>query len=135
MPCVSNSECCCAVLWCTEEAYRPIVREALKHILIFDVITIVTNYFSADQITTFAGIPEKSGYLDGPASTAQFSGPAGIAFDGLKDSVFVRDSNNHAIREIKAGVVTTVAGNGEEGFADGVGSNARFNYSRGIHIA
>ena len=41
---------------------------------------------------------------------------------------------NHAIRKVtKAGaVVSTLAGNGEAGFADGQGADARFNMPLGL---
>ncbi len=39
-----------------------------------------------------------------------------------------RASTTHAVRRVTmAGAVSTVAGNGEEGFADGAGAAARFN--------
>jgi hypothetical protein len=40
---------------------------------------------------------------------------------------YVSDSTSHAIRRIAGGFVTTLAGNGTQGTADGVGSNARFS--------
>jgi hypothetical protein len=44
------------------------------------------------------------------------------------DSLFVADSYNHSIRVIKISTqeVTTVAGDGTQGFLDGTGTSARF---------
>ena len=43
-------------------------------------------------------------------------------------NVYVADNDNHTIRKVTpAGVVTTLAGKANIGFADGVGSAARIN--------
>lgn len=76
--------------------------------------------------TTLAGSPTK-GFADGTGSAAQFNEPSGIAVadDG---TVYVTDTSNHRIRKItSSGVVTTIAGAGTAGFADGAGMSARFN--------
>jgi len=73
-----------------------------------------------------------AGSTDGPASSASFCYPGGLAL-GAGDSIYIADSNNHTIRLLRDGMVTTVAGTAEEsGFADGVGPAARFNYPSGI---
>ena len=70
-----------------------------------------------------------SGSADGSGSAAQFASIAGIAVDG-RGNVFVADSLNHTVRQISpTGVVTTIAGfAGQAGSADGIGSEARFDY-------
>jgi sugar lactone lactonase YvrE len=67
-----------------------------------------------------------AGFKDGSLKEARFNGPAGIAVtsDG---TVFVSDAGNHAIRMIKDGVVSTVAGSGEPGETNGPGKKAQFN--------
>jgi sugar lactone lactonase YvrE len=58
---------------------------------------------------------------------AQFNAPAGITVDA-SGQIYVSDSQNGAIRLLtQAGLVTTLAGNGTQGDADGVGSGARFS--------
>ena len=50
-------------------------------------------------------------------------------------SVLVSDRFNHSVRRVSAhGQVTTVAGNGQAGFADGVGDAARFRSPQGIQV-
>lgn len=84
-------------------------------------------------VTTFAGRPEIGGYSDGAAINAEFFVPRGISTDGT--NLYLVDTGNRIIRKIvlATGAVTTLAGKpGTPGFADGIGSTARFNYPEGI---
>jgi sugar lactone lactonase YvrE len=84
-------------------------------------------------VTTLAG-NIILGFTDGTGSAAQFYTPTGVALD-LQGNVYVADWGNHAIRKITpAGVVTTLAGNGTPGFADGTGGAARFNHPYGLTV-
>ncbi|HEX6100626.1 MAG TPA: NHL repeat-containing protein [Thermoanaerobaculia bacterium] len=80
-------------------------------------------------VSVFAGAQGTSGSADGPALSARFSFPRGLAFDP-NGNLFVADTNNHTIRKITpAGIVTTFAGvAGEFGFQNGTGAQARFYY-------
>jgi PKD repeat protein len=72
------------------------------------------------------------GFADGSALSAQFNLPTGIAPDTF-GNIYIADYSNHSIRKINAlGVVTTIAGNGTSGFADGQDTAARFNGPTGI---
>jgi len=64
----------------------------------------------AGAITTLAGNGTK-GYSDGPATSAEFDQPLGLAVDGA-GNLYIADYNNSVIRKLNAasGVVTTVAG-------------------------
>lgn len=91
------------------------------------------NYVSSEIITTFAG-SAPTGSADGIGSAAQFSQPAGVAVDS-NGNVYVADIDNDEIRKISsAGVVTTIAGGGTSGSADGTGSAARFNGPFGLAV-
>ncbi len=51
-------------------------------------------------------------------------------------SVYVADKGNNRIRKVtSAGVVTTLAGNGTAGWADGTGTNTMFNTPTGIALS
>jgi streptogramin lyase len=81
-------------------------------------------------VSTLAG--GTVGFADGNGSAAQFDGPAGVATDA-QGNIYVADVGNNSIRKITAaGTVTTFAGNGTAGFADGNGSAARFNGPQGV---
>jgi hypothetical protein len=82
-------------------------------------------------VSTLAGNGNR-GYVDGSAATAQFSDPFNVAVDG-NGNTYVADTGNNRIRKIASdGTVSTLAGNGTSGFADGSASNAQFNYPRSI---
>lgn len=77
-------------------------------------------------VTTLAGVAESWGDEDGPAATARFNGPVGLALDP-SGALLVADALNHAVRRITAdGVVSTLVGNSSEaGFVDGPAREAR----------
>ncbi|MDR1850253.1 MAG: SMP-30/gluconolactonase/LRE family protein, partial [Zoogloeaceae bacterium] len=87
-------------------------------------------------VTTLAGGNNegKRSFADGKGSKARFFWPSGIAVDAA-GNLYVADTDNQRIRKVTPdGVVTTLAGSGEKGFADGEGSAARFCRPRGIAI-
>ncbi len=105
----------------------------------------------AGVVSTVAG-NSVAGYHDGPAATAQFSSPAGIAMD-QSGNLFITEQDYNLIRMISTnGQVYTVAGsppldingnptNGYDyafhhigGYVDGTGTKARFNFPSGIAL-
>ena len=84
-------------------------------------------------VTTFAG-SSVAGYADGTGTAAQFNSPGAVAVDS-SDTVYVADAYNNRIRKITpAGVVTTLAGSGVQGFADGTGIAAQFYDPNGVAV-
>ncbi len=79
---------------------------------------------SAGVITTVAGTGESFGGFSGdggPAIQAALYYPSGVALDGA-GNLFIADTGNDRIRKVdSAGVITTVAGAGEFGFAEAGG--------------
>ena len=84
-------------------------------------------------VTTLAG-SGLEGSADGTGTAATFRYPYEVAPspDGL--ALYVADTNNHLIREIviATGAVTTLAGSGSQGFADGTGTAASFYHPTGV---
>lgn len=84
-------------------------------------------------VSTFAGTG-KAGNLDADRLSATFNSPTGICTDNT-GNFYVADFLNHTIRKIDGeGFVTTLAGSGRPGFADGFADEAQFNFPRGIAI-
>jgi sugar lactone lactonase YvrE len=87
----------------------------------------------AGVVTTVAG-DGTAGYRDGDALSAEFAQPLDVAVDA-EGNVYVADNTGHRIRRISVdGQVSTLAGDGVKGYADGSGTAARFNYPSGITI-
>lgn len=86
----------------------------------------------AGQVVTLAGSGVK-GNADGVVATAQFATPYAVAATNV-GGVYVADRGNHRIRFISGGKVSTFAGDGVAGFADGFTSSARFNNPSGLAI-
>lgn len=72
---------------------------------------------SNGTITTVAGTGVAGFSGDGgPAGTAQLSNPTALAVDAT-GNLYIADTDNHRIRKISGTTITTVAGNGEQGFS------------------
>ena len=87
---------------------------------------------SGATVSTFAG-----GALagtDGTGTAAGFNDPSSIAIDA-NGTMYVAENYGNTIRKItSAGVVTTFAGSGSEGSANGTGTAASFNRPRGVAV-
>ena len=93
---------------------------------------------AAGVITTVAGNGDLFGVsIDrgdgGPATAANLNLPADIAVDAA-GNLYIADTQNQRIRKVDAaGVMTTIAGNGEQGFSGdgGPATAARLNHPEG----
>jgi DNA-binding beta-propeller fold protein YncE len=89
-------------------------------------------------ITTAAGTGEKGFAGDGgPAGAALLNGPFDIAFDAA-GNLYFSDTFNNRLRRVDArtGVITTVAGNGDKGYAGdgGPATAAALNEPYGVVV-
>jgi serine/threonine protein kinase, bacterial len=88
----------------------------------------------AGVVSTLAGSGSQ-GSANGTGSAASFNSPCGVAV-AANGTVYVADTNNNLIRQITpAGVVSTLAGSGSTGSANGTGSAASFNVPFGVAVA
>ncbi len=87
-------------------------------------------------ITTVAGSggPGFSGD-NGPATSAQLYFPDGVAVDSA-GNLYIADFGNNRIRKVANGVITTVAGNGTQGFSgdNGPATSAELNFPTGVAV-
>ena len=89
------------------------------------------------EVTTIAGT-QSPGFEgdEGPANLAKLNAPNGVAVDN-QGNLYIADTLNSRVRKVTAnGVITTVAGNGNPGYA-GDGGNAKeaeLNDPRGIAL-
>ena len=85
------------------------------------------------NVSTVAG-NGMAGYVDGPAAQSQFNGPIGLAVSRGGD-IYVADTYNDVIRMITTdGQVTTIAGGGTPGYADGEQKVSLFDTPSGIIV-
>nr|MCS3813000.1 sugar lactone lactonase YvrE [Mucilaginibacter sp. X4EP1] len=87
----------------------------------------------AGVINVFAGTGSP-GALNGPAASATFYYPSGVAIDA-SGNLYIADEVNNLIRKITTnGTVSTLAGNGQAGAADSTGTAASFNGPAGLAV-
>ena len=84
------------------------------------------------MVWTVAGKPGVPGSTNGTGSSALFHTPRGITLDS-PGNIYVADNGNYQIRKISpVGVVSTLAGLGTQGSANGPGTIASFNSPIGL---
>ncbi|HIF27927.1 MAG TPA: hypothetical protein EYQ40_05270, partial [Candidatus Marinimicrobia bacterium] len=94
---------------------------------------LIRKITSGGVVSTLAGSGSQ-GSTNGTGTAASFYKPSGVAVDG-SGNVYVADKDNHLIRKITSGgVVTTLAGSGSVGSANGTGTAASFNYPSGVAV-
>lgn len=97
------------------------------------VNTTIRKITPAGAVSTLAGAPTREGgYKDGQGSAARFFYPEGIAVD-RDGNVYVADRAK--IRKVSpTGMVSTLAGSGIEGSADGGATKAQFKRPMGLCV-
>ena len=110
-------------------------------IVVADAAAQNVRRIAGGSVTTLAGVAplgltpdeRRGGYLDGPAASARFDRPVGVAVARNGD-VYVADAGNRCIRKISNGVVSTFSGSRAPGHADGDARIAQFDDLKGIAI-
>jgi serine/threonine-protein kinase len=78
------------------------------------------------NVTTIAG-NNTYGFADGPTTTANISGPYGVAIDS-SGNVYIADTTNRRIRLLNTSAyLSTFAGTSTGGFTNGTGTSAKFS--------
>lgn len=100
--------------------------------------SLIRKISPAGQATTIAGVLSIDSSAYAPCSTggscATFRGPGSIARD-KSGNLYVADTLNQTIRKVTpAGEVSTLAGSGVQGFADGAGASAQFDSPFGLVV-
>ena len=90
------------------------------------------GFLFSQSLETLAGSGER-GLVNGSALTAQFAGLEQTAVDS-EGNIYLCDTDNHVIRVITNGVVSTYAGTGAAGDVLGSRESAKFNFPIGIAI-
>ena len=92
---------------------------------------------TAGVVTAIAG-SGSAGFADGTGSSAMFNSPSQVAWANPTGGsvLYVADQNNNRLRKIvlATSVVSTYAGSGVAGFADGSCTVAQFNLLRGAAV-
>jgi uncharacterized protein (TIGR03437 family) len=85
--------------------------------------------------TVAGGGPPGSTGDGGPATSAELGAPTGVAADSA-GNLYIAEPATNRIRKVSGGVITTVAGNGTQGFSgdNGQATNAQLNYPAGLAV-
>jgi sugar lactone lactonase YvrE len=104
-----------------------VVADAMNHV--------IRTVSPSGVVSSLAGGgPYKYGAADGAGTAARFSFPTGVAVGG-DGVVYAADSHNNRVVKITPdGVVTTLAGGGDAGAADGVGTAAQFSLPKFVAV-
>jgi sugar lactone lactonase YvrE len=89
---------------------------------------------STGFISTIAGTGAKGFTADGAVSSAALARPVGIAVDA-SGTVYFADADNHRIRTVAGGVVTTIAGTGLQGFGGDSGASTSASLDTPLAVA
>jgi sugar lactone lactonase YvrE len=117
-----------------------VARDGAGNIYIADPYNcIIRKVDTAGNISTVAGMPSQCTYGGdgGPAISANLYYPGGVAIDS-SNNLYIADSNNHIIRKVSGGTITTVAGTPQVGGGysgdGGPATNAKLNYPQDLKV-
>jgi uncharacterized protein (TIGR03437 family) len=106
------------------------------NLYIADTANNAVRRVSNGVISNFAGTGTAGSSGDGSAATsAQLSGPQGMAVDSA-GNLYIADTQNHRVRKVTGGTISTVAGSGTAGFGGdgGAAGSAQLNLPFGVAV-
>ena len=109
-----------------------LIMDDKSNLYIADGTKYILKMTPTGDVSIFAGNGLQA-FADGSNDISSFNTPQGITITKGGDLI-VSDTNNHLIRLISKGIVSTIAGDGTAGWVDGDGTIARFNFPAGIAI-
>ncbi len=110
-----------------------IAIDSANNIFVSDSEGLIRKITPVGVVTTLAGAAA-SGFVDADGTAARFNSPQGLAVDN-QGNVYVADTGNNRIRKITpAGTVSTLAGSGTGGFANGTGTAAQFDSPSDVSV-
>ncbi len=113
-----------------------LARDAAGNLYVADEANhVIRKITPAGAVTTIVG-SGVAGFGNGPAASAKFLYPTGVAVDAA-GNIFIADMGNHRIRQfsVSTGDVTTLAGTGAAGITtDGSAALAQFSSPRGLAV-
>jgi sugar lactone lactonase YvrE len=90
---------------------------------------------TSGTVTTMAGVASAYGWVDGPAASARFNGPAGLAFVP-SGRLAIADEYNHAVRllDLTQGLSTFAGAPSQAGNVNAFADSARFSGPQGVVV-
>ena len=121
------------------EPYGVAIDSSNGNVIVADTFNSVIRLINVTSniVSTLAGVAGSAGYLDGPATSAEFNYPYGVTIDPSNGNVIVADTSNSVIRliNVTSNIVSTLAGAaGAAGYLDGPTTSAEFYYPYGVTI-
>lgn len=108
--------------------------DASGNVYVADLLNNLIRKISPGQVVSTLAGSGNIGATDGTGASASFYFPNSVAADAA-GNIYVTDDINNLIRKITPdGVVTTLAGSGLRGSANGTGTAASFNDPAGIAV-
>lgn len=120
----------------TAKFYNPegVALDASGNVYVADLHNNLIREISPEGVVTTLAGSGAIGADDGKGTKASFNSPYDVAVDAI-GNVYVADTQNNMIRKInRGGVVSTLAGSGAQGAADGRGDAASFYRPFGLGL-
>jgi sugar lactone lactonase YvrE len=119
----------------TQASFRgpaAITIDKAGYLYVCEPASFLVRKISPDGLVSNLAGTGSPGETNGPALSATFDSPLSIAID-TAGNIYVSEFPNELIRKISAaGIVSTLAGSGQKGDANGAATAASFNYPQGL---